>query len=715
MTRTSMTPHDSFISLIERFNHHKLNHIIENKEEYKDKMRIFDSDYNPFAIATKYLNKSRNGIIKTVYKQNESFGRFHALGSLSLQALPREIRHTIASEFYVDIDMVNAHPVILEFLCFEKNITCKHLTRYNTNRDQFLAELSDDKGQAKIVVLSMINGGRKAANELISEPPWLNEFKTELKTIHNQFAKDAEFKIHKKKRIESGIDYNHEASYMNTLLCNFENNILQEIYKGLNSPKDCVLCFDGIMVRDTTEFNLSILENIVKQKLGIDIKLSVKAMNEGFDLHNVEPVFEELYNTFDFTDPYNYNDFRNEFNGVIYNSYQDMAEALAKYYKVIAHVSKGSGCFLKKVDDCKFDMAQYLKTSGFNVYYMNENNKKTKMKFEDYLCSMDSFSEVVCLLDRSPSDKFNIWSGFKAIRVNVPESDGFKLLKSFILETWANGNVSYYNYIVSWFAGLVTNLTGINKVALAMVSGQGTGKNTLFDFMGEFILGSNNTVSVTGISSITGTFNANLQNKRLININEMSSTKDEFKSNFDKIKGFITDTTIQITPKGIDSYTMSNIGNYLLFTNHADAIIVEGTDRRYAIFEMSNIHANDSAYFKNLYNLCFNQDVANEFYTYLLDFVSVDLTQIPLTELKQSMMNLSKPIPLRFLESVKDDSIFGDEIKIKATSMYTAYRRWCEDNGERNITTSTKFGTIISTKLQKCKKKDGWYYDISLL
>ena len=706
---------DSFISLYEKFDYHKLTHILENKELFVDKMRIFDSDYNPFAIATKYLAKSRNGVIKTVYKQNESFGRFHAMGSLSLQALPREIRHTIANEFYIDIDMVNAHPVILQYLCFEKNISCKYLTKYNTDRDKFLAELSDNKSQAKIVVLSMINGGRKAADQLIAEPAWLNEFKTELKNIHDQFSKDAEFKLHKKKRIDGGNDYNHPASYMNTLLCNFENKILHEIYRGLNSPRDCVLCFDGLMVRKNTEFDLLKLEFLVKQKLSIDIKLSIKSMDEGFELQNVEPVVEQLYNTFNFADSYNYNDFRNEFNGVTYNSYQDMADALENYYKVVAHISKGSGCFIKKVDGGKFDMSQFLKTTGFNIYYMNENNKKIKMKFEDYLCSLDSFAEVVCILDKCPADKFNIWGGFKATRVNVPESSGLKLLKSFILDTWAKGNETYYNYIVSWFAGLVTNLTGTNRVALAMVSGQGTGKNTLFDFMSEFILGNNNTVAVTGINSITGNFNAILQNKRLININEMSSTKDEFKSNFDKIKGFITDTTIQITPKGIDSYTMSNIGNYILFTNHADSIIVEETDRRYAIFDMSNIHANDQEYFNNFYSLCFNQDVANEFYTYLLDFESVDLRKIPMTEIKREMMALSKPNPLRFLDAVKIDSMFGEETNIKARDLYTHYRNWCEENGERNINTSTKFGTIISTKLPKGKKNDGWYYDISLL
>ena len=154
------------------------------------------------------------------------------------------------------------------------------------------------------------------------------------------------------------------------------------------------------------------------------------------------------------------------------------------------------------------------------------------------------------------------------------ESEGFKLMKSFIMECWADNNEEHYCYIISWFAGLFTNLSGINRVALAMISPQGTGKGTLIEFM-ELLLRSINVVSVSGVNEVTGKFNSLLQSKRLININEMSSTKEEFKANFDKIKSYITDPTMKIEPKGVNPYTINNISNFILFTNHRDAIIVE--------------------------------------------------------------------------------------------------------------------------------------------
>ena len=702
---------DAFIDLEERFDQHKLNHIVENEGEYRARMRsrCFDDDYNPFVIVAKYLKKSKGGQIQVKYKQNASAGRFHAVGSLSLQSMPREIRHTIASEFYTDIDVKNAHPVILAFLCEERGIACKHLRRYNKKRDQFLSEISSDKEQAKTVVLSMINGGEKALNELDNPPEWLEDFKQELRTIHKKFAKDSEFKAHKKKRLASEIEFNHEASYMNTLLCDFENTILQTIYKALGSPKDCVLCFDGLMIRKEVAYDLEALEKAVFDKLEIEIKLAVKPMTEGFELGSIEPYVQKKTNCFDFTDLFNYNDFHSEFNNETYASYADMEDALADYPKVIAHILQGEGCFIKKLDNGELDVVKKLKTSDFKVDY----GGPMKKSFEAYICEKRAFGQIACELGDCSENKFNVWTGFQAKRIDRPESDGLKLMKSFIMETWANNNQEHYNYVISWFAGLVLNLSGINKIALAMVSKQGSGKGTLIEFM-ELVLRAVNVVSVPGIEKITGRFNTVLQGKRLVNINEMSSTKDEFRSNFDKIKTYITDPTIMIEPKGVNPYKINNISNFVLFTNHRDAIVVEESDRRYAIFEMSGAHLNDNDYFGKIRRDCFNQDVADEFYTYLLDFPVVPLNVIPNTELRSEMMNMSKSTPLKFLDAISSDdelkeSIFDGETRVKGATLYTCYRNWCSDNGERNVMTSTKFGTVIGTKMRKVRSNGTFY------
>ena len=434
---------DSFIELEERFDQHKLNYIIKNKDTLRDRMRAtcFEDGYDPFHIAQKYLNKSTNWTIKTKYKQNASFGRFYAVGSLSLQSMPREIRHTIASEFYVDIDIKNAHPVILAHLCSEIGVSCKWLKKYNKHRDAYLNQISCDREQAKTVILSIINGGKKAVAELNSPPEWLSEFKKEMKQIHKKFATDKAFKSHKKKREENDVDYNHEASYMNTLLCDFENKILQVIYKALNSPKECVLCFDGLMILKShfDLVSLTELEAVVEDKLNIEIKLAVKEMNKGFGIDDptitAEPYFEKPKNAFDFTDSYTYSDFYNQYNGQ--NADDVLENVIDDAQRIIVHCNKGEGSYIKKSKNGTFDIVKKLGSSGLEL-----KTSKSPMKLDNIIKSSKSYGEIKCVLDGSSSpDEFNIWSGFQAKRVSLEtESEGFKLMKSFIMECWTYNN-----------------------------------------------------------------------------------------------------------------------------------------------------------------------------------------------------------------------------------------------------------------------------------
>lgn len=708
---------NTFITLDEKFNQHKLNYIIKNKDTLKNSMRTkcFEDDYDPFAIANKYLNKSNNGTIITKYKQNASYGRFYAVGSLSLQSLPREIRHTIANEFYIDIDIKNAHPVILAHICNMRDIPCRTLKKYNKNRDEYLNQISSDKDTAKTVILSIINGGKKAVQELKEEKPeWLDEFKKEIEKIHKKFATDREFKTHKKKRENNGIDYNHEASYMNTILCDYENDILQIIYKGLNNPKNCVLCFDGLMVLKETQFNIQELEELVEDKMGIDIKLIIKEMKDGFEIEQFDTYIDKPKNTFDFNDTYTYSEFYNQYNGQDAENILD--DVIDDLQRVIVHCNKGEGSYIKKSKNGTFDIVKKLGSSGLEL-----KTNKAPLKLDNIIKSsfIRSFAGINCILDESKVyDDFNIWSGFQAKRVEIVNggSEGFNLMKSFIMECWADNNEEHYNYMISWFAGLFTNLKSINKVALAMISPQGTGKGTLIEFM-EFLLRESHVVSISGVNEITGKFNALLQGKRLVNINEMSATKEEFKSNFDKIKSYITDPTMKIEPKGVDSYTINNISNYILFTNHRDAIIVEESDRRYGIFEMGTKYINNTEYFGNIRNKCFNQDVANEFYTYLLDFPAVNIAIIPNTAIKDEMRYMSRHNVLKFIDNIFEDENYKESIfhgmSIKALQLYINYKNWCIDNGERNVVSNTKFGSLVDNRIIKTRTNSGNMYAIA--
>ncbi|MFN9898967.1 MAG: hypothetical protein ACK55Z_09285, partial [bacterium] len=75
----------------------------------------------------------------------------------------REIRHTLAKDFYIDIDIENCHPVLLYQICEHNNIKFKYLKKYIDNRAEKLQEIMDhynvSKDQAKQLFIQLLYFG----------------------------------------------------------------------------------------------------------------------------------------------------------------------------------------------------------------------------------------------------------------------------------------------------------------------------------------------------------------------------------------------------------------------------------------------------------------------------------------------------------------------------------------------------------------------------
>ena len=74
--------------------------------------------------------------------------------SSCLTYLKKEIRNSIMPKNIKDIDMVNAHPVILNYLCKKNNIDCNILKNYIDNRELILSSFGEDRKIVKELFLS---------------------------------------------------------------------------------------------------------------------------------------------------------------------------------------------------------------------------------------------------------------------------------------------------------------------------------------------------------------------------------------------------------------------------------------------------------------------------------------------------------------------------------------------------------------------------------
>ena len=286
----------------EIFDARKLQYIINNWDSISfsdSEIKNNNEKWQPLSILNNYLNNSKfykdnQHIIKVNYKQNhKDIGRFFARGSLSLQSLPREIRHTISKDFYYDIDIVNAHPEILYQYCKRHNLETPNLKEYIDNRQDILNDIMNKgnitKDEAKKLILSITNGGQIKNN---LECLFIYKYRDEINYIHDYICNlkenDEYLKIGttnaKKKN-----GYNIKGSTVNVLLTNIENIILTTMINYLTAKKiikkNIVLVFDGFMIlkedlKSSINDLIIDLEKHVKTITGYEIKLIEKEMNE---------------------------------------------------------------------------------------------------------------------------------------------------------------------------------------------------------------------------------------------------------------------------------------------------------------------------------------------------------------------------------------------------------------------------------------------------
>lgn len=753
------------IEKIEVFDIDKAYHMVEHSEEYLPLLTHDDCENgeeiqkNKLELLDRYIKSSGDRRVVVDYSQKEhSKGRYFAKHGLSLANMGKQLRHTIAGDYYDDLDMVNAHPVILKFICDKSNIECEHLTKFINNRDDYYEMLKVDRDTAKKICLTVINKHEVDTAELkkkyscaITKP--FREFIMELVGIresliekYNKLAE--EFRTYKQKQ-NLGFDiFNFEGSFINILMCDVENYILQNIVKFFGDPSDCVLCFDGVMLKKslTAKSKIKACEAFVKKHVGIEVKLAVKPMDKGFNIPNPDK-YIDIKKCINPRDSYTFGDFRRRYTSEVFTSYGQLTN---KFYddscRVLAKVTQTEGCYIKKdnVGNNVFSKIKGInKIIDFTIKYNDCIEKKVKdskgkgyhNEIEDVEKSIlmskllgekvKTYDEIVC--EEKASDKqFNVWRGVIAKAVDNVNMDLVQPMLDFIKEVWCKNDDTMFHYLMSWIALTATKPMKLNEVALFVYSEeQGTGKNTLTDFLNEFVLGEWICSEEAGINGIVQKHNTQLEGKKLVIINEMASTREEFKANFDTMKHLITGKKLYIEPKGINKYDIRNISNWILISNNKDAIRIEAKDRRYCCIDISDSKVNDRKYFGELRRKCFNQECGDHFYTYLSKYKCLDvadISNIPMNGLKKSIIESSKCSLEQFYDWFISEYNMDEENKteefinlgniIGASELYKMYGTYCSTNNLKGVFAANKFGEYISKKFEKKRNKQGYYYTL---
>lgn len=681
-------------------------------------------------IVDTFYESHKTGKCEIEYKFSKSqrTGRRYSVGA-SLQSISKKIRHTLAKGIYHDFDMVNAHPVILQWIAKDYKVHCSTLNEYVNDRESIFERFKDigNRDFIKTNILKIINNGMPL------ELPFFQNFSIEMANLREIIGKK---NPSLKKRAEKSNPRNVSGSCCNYLLCIYENDILASIEDFLvetfpsGEVKIGALVFDGLMLELDSTICIGDLCNkindMIFNKFGISIKIIEKEMDSGFDseldliedlppppplligsliLENATNLSNKLWEKdLVFED---YNLLMNRFDcGITQECVEkwccknifEVGNGGSNITYITRHLLRDkvlNSDFLDFITNIpridmfksvsivkKNDTEYYLEESIINKIIINlhVNNKLIRFHniiFEPYLNTEKEYHR----------NSFNTFRGFR-LNNNLPIDCDISnsLFYNHLFLYFCNRNQECFNYLLNWIADLIQNPSSVAEVMIIFVSLQGLGKDMIGRFLG-CLIGLEYYTVFDDVSNFFKNFNKEQEKSLLTVLNELSDEGDTMKYH-NKLKASITRLTTRIEPKGRDPYIVNHYSRYMGFTQNRKCINIENHDRRFFMLECDSSIAGNHNYFTELFKEISDVNFIKKTFGYFSskDLSNFNIRNIPETDIKreQKMNNLSSPISFIMDIFVINDKEYGS-FDLHTSTLYEQYCGFIIKNGGKTI------------------------------
>ena len=387
------------------------------------------------------------------------------------------------------------------------------------------------------------------------------------------------------------------------------------------------------------------------------------------------------------TEPFNVAVLQDKLANGMRKNHLDAIDYIAEYY----FESSNGGAYYKYSPPTSFNNEnpfgefQFKEKADFRNEVLNKvaNNKNVVNYFMTNSKIYEIVSEIYMPRHYSIENSYYINLCQGLLHKNVkPYSEYSKDLKEkvgvfldFMKEVSCSGDELIFNALIKWYSQVVRGM--LTNVILYKKSGEGTGKSTETEFITQYVIGDKVSISPQP-ECLTGSFNKCLMGKILVIFEELPCfSAGQWAGVSTKLKGFASSPTLQFRDLYEKPIIAKNVFNAIINTN-VEAI-KNSEQRRIVILPISGCRVKDTVFFSNLRNQCFNYEVGEAFYAYLL---SIDVSKFnaqrdfPMTDQKRNAISQMLPTPYKFLKS---KLLKSEEIGvIKPKELYAEYTKFCE-------------------------------------
>lgn len=611
---------------------------------------------------------SIHGVFKVEYRLPKTgvgklgFGRCYGTKG-SLETLERECRGTICREFYDDIDVVNCHPVLLhQFAQRRYQVELPEVEKYCDHRDDYLQQIHHDKDIAKQAILKVLYNGN---NEYSILEPMIEEIREFIKQYLMKDPAYAELLSYVRKQ-----DNNTYGSFLSHILQTEERKVMMVMRTSFMNQGFSVdvLTYDGVMLRKGKKKLMEEHIRAAENDIITTTQYRVTLVNKPFVYFekSEEESSEEIAPK------------------VLKQDYllkKAMFEENSFYYNPTNSIITWDG---KQLHQCSTERASIR----FVEYdFKHSDNIMDKTSFIK-LWINDPSRRVVNEINMKPSSDPMVFSPpliYRFQTFEIGESQTAIELFQRLLSVVCGKHQETYEYVASWLAHLIQRPFENPKTALFLTGRKGCGKDTMGDFIVEWLVGNTYAHNYESTSQFWDKHDTSRENRVFIKVEEVQGAINrQYASEF---KSRITSSTITVNPKGDKPRTTSHYCRYFGTTNEPQPWKTEDDERRAFIIPCSSEWVGNHDMWTTIRSTLFCEEGAAAVGKWLreYDIHTWDPRKIPKTEYMAHSAAVEITAEASFIASWS-----GEKCTMK--DLYTKYVEHSQNNNLPYVNSSKSFG-----------------------
>jgi hypothetical protein len=290
---------------------------------------------------------------------------------------------------------------------------------------------------------------------------------------------------------------------------------------------------------------------------------------------------------------------------------------------------------------------------------------------------------------------YNLWQGFSC----TPRARDCSKFLAHLQDNVCGGNDTIYHWTMGWWAHIYQQPEEKLDTALVLRGKMGVGKTKVGEVFGS-LLGEHYAL-VADQRYVTGRFNAHMASLLLLHADEAFWAGD--KRSEGKLKDLVSGKYHFIEFKGVDPIRVRNLIRLFVTGNQEWTVPAGFEERRFAVFDVSDAHMQDHAYFAAIDEEMNNGGREALLHQLLnIDLKKVNLRAIPKTTalFEQQVASMDEKqtwwldtLRRGELPSVTKD---GDYWVCSSSSIYNTYLHRSEQAGARRRSVETALGMFLS-------------------